>query len=104
MKIFRYKILIFFIFLLKTRGGSNEYPQSMFLSRNKKKCIPLLTPVLLKKRWGLRVSKLYRHVFVMRSVIMGLPGHLLCYLIYPLKIYRPSMLNVDSMKLILCIR
>ena len=23
------------------RGGSNEYPQSMFLSRNKKKCIPL---------------------------------------------------------------
>ena len=32
------------------RGGSNEYPQSMFLSRNKKKkCIPLLTPVLLYK-------------------------------------------------------
>ena len=23
------------------RGGSNEYPQSAFLSRNKKKCIPL---------------------------------------------------------------
>ena len=41
------KTLIFFIFLLKNidcgyllepprRGGSNEYPQSMFLSRNKK--------------------------------------------------------------------
>ena len=41
------KILIFLIFLLKNidcgyslepprRGGSNEYPQSMFLSRNKK--------------------------------------------------------------------
>ena len=40
------KNLIFFIFLLKTdcgyllepprRGSSNEYPQSMFLSRNKK--------------------------------------------------------------------
>ena len=28
------KMLIFFIFLLK--GGSNEYPQSMFLDRNKK--------------------------------------------------------------------
>ena len=30
-------------------GGSNEYPQSMFLSRNKKNnvypCIPLYTPV-----------------------------------------------------------
>ena len=57
------KILIFFIVLLKTdykyyldrlteavltgttsyvwRGGSNEYLQSMFLSRNKKKCLPL---------------------------------------------------------------
>ena len=23
------------------RGGSNEYTQSMFLSRNNKKCIPL---------------------------------------------------------------
>ena len=41
------KILIFFLFLLKTldcgytlepphRGGSNEYPQSMFWSKNKK--------------------------------------------------------------------
>ena len=44
---FQIKILIFFIFPLKKincgyslepprRGGSNEYPQSMFLSRNKK--------------------------------------------------------------------
>ena len=30
---FQIKILIFFIF---RQGGSNEYPQSMFLSRNKK--------------------------------------------------------------------
>ena len=29
------------------RGGSNEYPQSMFLSKNKKIGIPLHTPVLL---------------------------------------------------------
>ena len=46
MKIFRWKIMIIFIFLLKIdcvyslepphRGGSNEYPQSLFLSRNKK--------------------------------------------------------------------
>ena len=37
MKNFTWKILIFFLFQLKTwRGGSNEYQQSMFLSRNKK--------------------------------------------------------------------
>ena len=45
---FQIKILIFFLFLLKNivceysieppgRGGSKEYPQSMFFSRNKKK-------------------------------------------------------------------
>ena len=47
MKIYRKKNLIVFIFVLKNidcgyslepphRGSSNEYPQSMFLSRNKK--------------------------------------------------------------------
>ena len=29
------------------RGGSNEYPQSMFWSKNKKIGIPLCSPVLL---------------------------------------------------------
>ena len=29
------------------RGGSNEYPLSMFWSKNKKNSIPLHTPVLL---------------------------------------------------------
>ena len=48
------------------RGGSNEYPQSMFLSRNEK---IIYTPVNLNftiYKWGLRGSKLYRYVFVMR--------------------------------------
>ena len=31
------------------RGGSNEYPQSMFWSKNKKIGFPLQTPVLLYK-------------------------------------------------------
>ena len=31
------------------RGGSNEYPQSMFWSKNKKIGLPLHTPVLLYK-------------------------------------------------------
>ena len=42
------------------RGGSNEYPQIMFLSRNKKNNVYPCKP-----QWGLRGSKLYRRVFVM---------------------------------------
>ena len=60
MKIFnKKKINIFLIFAQNIdcgytlepphRGGSNEYPQSMFWSKNKKKGIPLHTPLLLYK-------------------------------------------------------
>ena len=41
------------------RGGSNEYPQSMFWAKKKRKI--MYTPV----NPSLRGSKLYRHVFVM---------------------------------------
>ena len=45
------------------RGGSNEYPQSMFWSKNKK--IPLYTPILLYKS-GVQGGIHYtRHVFMM---------------------------------------
>ena len=44
------------------RGGSNEYPQSMLLSRSKKNNIYPCSPSI---KWGLRGSKLYMHVFVM---------------------------------------
>ena len=48
------------------RGGSNEYPQSMFLSRNKKNkeypCKPQFYYIV-----GFKGSKLYRHVFGMCS-------------------------------------
>ena len=57
------------IFLLKTNsgflleppqsGGSNEYPQSMFWTKNKKTSIPLYTPVLLYK------SGVYRGILYM---------------------------------------
>ena len=47
------------------RGGSNDYPQSMFLSRNKKNNIYPCKPQFCYKKWGLRGSNLYRHVFVM---------------------------------------
>ena len=48
------------------QGGSNEYQQSMCLSRNKKNNVyPCQPQFYYKKKWGLRASKLYRHVFVM---------------------------------------
>ena len=49
------------------RGGSNEYPQSMFLGRNKKKLYTPVNPSFTILNWGIRGSKLYRHVFVMNS-------------------------------------
>ena len=47
------------------RGGSNEYPQSMFLSRNKKNNVYTCKP-----QWDLRGSKLYRRVFVMEVPLL----------------------------------
>ena len=47
------------------RGGSNEYPQSIFLSRKRKIMSTLLNPSFTIYNWGLRGSKLLRHVFVM---------------------------------------
>ena len=47
------------------RGGSNEYPQSMFLSRNKKDNLYPCKPQFYYKKVGFKGSKLYRRVFVM---------------------------------------
>ena len=47
------------------RGGSNEYPQSLFSSRNKKNNVYPCKPQFNYIKVGLRGSKLYRHVFVM---------------------------------------
>ena len=46
------------------RGDSNEYLQSMFLSKNKK---IRYTPVLLLEKWGSSEYTLHRNVFVMFS-------------------------------------
>ena len=45
------------------RGGSNEYPQSMFWSKNKKIGIPLHIPVLLYKR-GVQGGIYYMDLFL----------------------------------------
>ena len=44
---------------------SNEYPQFMFLCRNKKHNVYPVKPSFPISKWGLRRSTLYRHVFVM---------------------------------------
>ena len=73
---FQIKILIFLIFFAQNidcgyslepprRGGSNEYPQSMFLSRNKKNNVYPCQPQFYCIKVGFKGSKLYRHVFVM---------------------------------------
>ena len=73
---FQIKITIFFIFLLNIecgyslepprRGGSNEYPQSMFLGRNKKTNVYPCKPNFYYIKVGFKGSKLY--VFVMVPV------------------------------------
>ena len=49
------------------RGGSNEYPQSMFLAEIRKIMYTPVNPSFTIYKWGLRGSKLYRHVFVMKT-------------------------------------
>ena len=51
------------------QGGSNEYPQSMFLSRNKKNNAYPCKPQFYYIKVGLKGSNLYRHVFVMIIII-----------------------------------
>ena len=48
------------------RGGSNEYPQSMFLSRNKNNVYPC-KPQFYKIKVGFKEVKSFRRVFVMKT-------------------------------------
>ena len=47
------------------RGGSNEYPQSMFLSKNMKNKVNLFKSQFYYIKMGFKGSILYWHVFVM---------------------------------------
>ena len=49
------------------RGGSNDYPKSMFLSRKKKNNLHTCKPQIYYTNVGFKGSALYRHVFVMYS-------------------------------------
>ena len=48
------------------RGGSNEYPQSLFMSRNKKNNVYPCKPPFYYVKVGFRGSKLYSRGFVMK--------------------------------------
>ena len=50
------------------RGGSNEYPQSMFLSRNKNNNVYPCKLQFYYIKVGFKGSKLYRYVFVIFCV------------------------------------
>ena len=54
-------------YLLETprRGGSNEYPQYMFLSSNKEINVYTCKPKFFCIKFGFKGLKLYRRVFVM---------------------------------------
>ena len=51
------------------RGGSNEYPQSMFLSRNKKNNVYPCKPQFYYIKVEFKGVKLYMYVFLMHSSI-----------------------------------
>ena len=51
---------------LPLQGSSNEFPQSMFLSKNKRNNVHLCKPQFYYIKVGFKGSKLYRHVFVMK--------------------------------------
>ena len=53
------------------RGGSNEYPQSMFCAEIRKILYTPVNPSFTVKKWGLRGSKLHRRVFVMCRMSRG---------------------------------
>ena len=52
---------------LPRRGGSNEYPQSMFWIKNKKNRYTPANPTLYMYGWGLGGYSLHGHVFLMIS-------------------------------------
>ena len=69
------------------RGGSNEYPQAMFLSRKKKNVYPC-EPQFYYIKVGLRESNLYRYVFMMIIIVL-----LRMFRIYEMCVMRATPMN-----------
>ena len=47
------------------RGGSNEYPQSMFWIKNKKNMFTRVNPTFSIKKWGARGCSLHGNIILM---------------------------------------
>ena len=71
-----FQMIFFYIFLifaqnidcgytLEQRGGSNEYPQSMFWNKNKKNMYTRVNPTFSIYKWGVRGCSLHGHVILM---------------------------------------
>ena len=78
------------------RGGSNAYPQSMFLSRNKKHHVYPCKPQFYYIKVGFKGSELYRYVFVMLRLahiptvrLFDVVAHLSCSMKYFCKKLQP---------------
>ena len=54
------------------RGGSNEYPQSMFWSKNTKNRYTPAYPSFTISKWGLRGYSLHGHVFLMSRMLIDI--------------------------------
>ena len=63
------------------RGGSNEYPQPMLLSRNKKNKVCPCKPQFYYIKVGVKGVKIIRHVFVMRRLKAHRYGYILQWLL-----------------------
>ena len=61
------------------RGGSNEYPQSMFWSKNKKKWYTPAYPSFAIIKWGSGGYTFHRHVFLMFFNVLNLYQCLLLF-------------------------
>ena len=63
--IFAQKIDCGYTFEPAQRGGSNEYPQYMFWSKNKKNMYTRVNPTCSILKWGVRGCSLHGHVILM---------------------------------------
>ena len=79
-------------------GGSNEYPQSMFWSKNVKKMYTPVHPSFTIQKWGVRGYSLHGLVFVMADQLRGICVVVFAYAKMPVFLRRGSYntLLVDS--------
>ena len=52
-------------------GGSKEYPESMFKSKNKKLMYTPVNPSFTILKWGVRGSSFHRHVIMMIEICLA---------------------------------